>query len=222
MREGFESQRKKMNRGFNALLNARNNGITESLIEKIDDYFDVAVEAIHKAAEKGELGKISADGVEPLAEEFGRVLAKKLMALSKEEKERLIHDPVAVFDFYNKILRDGGMSFRLKDEATEELRVRQNRLLELEKENAVLRQRDAELRKEAERLREERKKDLNAPRYGDDDLQSETERIRRQRERDNAEYRDTTSAGRDNEDLGDTRRTWKQWALSWVGMGNRR
>ena len=128
--------------GFEAVSNLRKSGISKELVNQVDNYFDVAVDAIRLAAEKGQIrgGKVSADGVELLAKEFGRVLANELSTASAERKKRMLHDPVEVFDFYNEILTKGKMSFQLEDDGSiRELKARKARLIQLEKENEELR-----------------------------------------------------------------------------------
>jgi hypothetical protein len=127
--------------GFEAVAKARKSGITEELINQMDNYFDIAVDAIRDAAKDGKIsgGRITGDGVEGLSREFGKALAKKLKAASPERKQKMLVDPVEVFDFYNELLKESGQKFKLEDDASLiHMRAKRDELVRLKAANTEL------------------------------------------------------------------------------------
>lgn len=134
--------------GFEAFANARRSGISKELLEQVDNYFDLAVDAIRKAAEQGKIGggKITIDGIEALSREFGEALAKKLKKASPERKQKMIEDPTEVFKFYNELLRESGQTFTLEeDESLKHLEAQKEHLVRLKAANDALKKENAKL-----------------------------------------------------------------------------
>ena len=123
--------------GFEAVSRARKSGISQDLLNQIDNYFDIAVDAIRNAAEKGQIGggKITGDGVEALSREFGKALAKKLKAASPERKQKMLVDPVEVYEFYNELLRESGQKFKLpENDGIKHMKAKRDELIKIKAE----------------------------------------------------------------------------------------
>lgn len=134
--EGIDAE-DALREGFEAVSRMRKSGISKELLDQIDNYFDIAVDAIRNAAEKGQIGggKITGDGIEALSREFGRALAIKLKNASPERKQKMLEDPVEVYDFYNELLRESGQKFQLpKDEGIIHMRAKRDELVKIKAE----------------------------------------------------------------------------------------
>lgn len=117
-------------RGFSSIAKARSSGITQEMTNQIDNYFDNAVNTFEKAIENGTLNA-SKGALQPIAEDFGKNLAKKLSAhlkdMTPKEREDFQKDPLAIYDFVKSVFQDNPAIRQYKfifiDEGMEALRV---------------------------------------------------------------------------------------------------
>lgn len=111
VRTSKEQPEEAVRKGFEAIANARNKGISKELLGAMDDHFDLLAEALQEAVEKqqGYFKGLTKEALPELSMTMGEGIANKLKKLSPEAKQKLIDDPVAVLEFYNEQLKPLGI-----------------------------------------------------------------------------------------------------------------